>query len=325
MVTTKEVYGIDVSRQWLDVVTLPRGAYQRVANDAEGWAVLSQQVRAHPPACIVLEATGGYEQGVAAALDAAGMTPVIAHPLHTRHFAQSRGCRAKTDRVDARLLAEFGVERRPVPRPLPTAHEVQARALITRRRQLTAMLAQEQTRRQQAAPCILASLDALIATLTEARRGIDAALAQVVTSDPALQARVERWRTVPGIGTYTATVLAAELPQLGDWTAKELTSLLGVAPIACDSGQRHRARRIGGGKGWIRALLYQVILSTIRCDPTFAAYYRQLRTRPTPKPGNVARIACIRKLLGILTAMARDNLTWQDTEVGQGRFLAAAA
>lgn len=325
MDATCEVVGIDVAKAWLDVVALPTGTHQQFTNDDSGWAELCQQVQAHPPTCVVLEATGGYEQGVVHALDAAGVTPVIANPLHTRRFAQSRGRTAKTDRIDARLLAEFGAERRPTPRPLPTATERAARALLTRRRQLTAMRAQEKTRRQQAPSCVQPSLDAVIAALTAARKTIDAELARVVASDPVLQARVERWRTVPGIATYTATVLAIELPQLGAWTAKELTSLLGVAPLACESGSRQRPRRIGGGKEWIRSLLFQVILSTIRCDPTFAAYYHRLRTAAAPKSVKEARIACIRKLLGILTAMARANLMWQETEVGQGRFLSVAA
>jgi transposase len=325
MVATDAVCGIDVAQGWLDVVVLPTGTHHRFANDPSGWTDLCDQVQAQPPTCIVLEATGGYEQGVAHALAAAGVTPVIANPLHTRRFAQSRGRAAKTDRLDARTLAEFAAERRPAPRPLPTVTEREAHALLVRRRQLTTIRAMEKTRRHQAVPSVLASLDTVIAHLTAARKAVDAALATVVARDPVLQERVDRLRTVPGIGTYIATVLAVEVPQLGVLTAKELTSLLGVAPVACDSGRRHGARRISGGKGEIRSLLYQAILSTIRCDPTFAAYYHQLRTGDQTKRVKVARLACVRKLLGILTAMMRDGLTWTQTEVGQGLHLLSAA
>jgi transposase len=319
------VVGIDVAKAWLDVVVGVEGTPFRVANDAAGWTRLCDQLRPLAPTRVVLEASGGYEQGAARAVAAAGLTPVIANPLETRYFARSQGRKAKTDRLDARLLAHFGAERRPPARPLRTPTEETAHALLIRRRELTTMLAMEQTRRHQAAPAVQASLDRLITLLQDERRALDADLAAVVARAPTLQARVDRLRTVPGIGVLIATVLAVEVPQLGGMSAKELASLLGIAPFACDSGQRHGQRTISGGKGWVRHLLYEGILTTIRRDPTFAAYYQQLRAGDQPKPVKVARIACIRKLLGIVTAMMRDELTWPETEVGQGWHLPAAA
>ena len=325
MAADEPVMGIDVSKQWLDVVVRPAGTHRRVPNNAAGWARLCQQVQTQPPARIVLEASGGYEQEVTLALAEAGMPPVLANPLEVRYFARSQGRKAKTDRVDAGVLAHFGTERRPAPTPLPGGVAREARALLTRRRQLTQLLAMEKTRRHRATtPAVQASLAVTIPFLSDQRKALDQELAAVVARDADLAARVAQLQTVPGLSVYSATVLAVEVPELGTHPRRQLCSLLGVAPFACESGQRARARRISGGRAEVRHLLYAVILTTIRCDATFAAYYQRWRHGTTPKPVKVARIACIRKFLGILTAMLRDGLTWQETEVGQGRFLATA-
>lgn len=325
MATAARVLGIDVSKQWLDVAIMPERTHWRVSNDAAGWAELCQQVQVQAPTWIMLDRAGGYELGVAVALEQAGFTPVLADPLQTRRFAQSRGQRAKTDRVDALLLAQFGAERHPEPLPLPSAAEREAHALLTRRRALTTMLVQEKNRRPRAIPTVQTSIEVVMTCLEHQRHAIDQELAAVVASDPALQARVALLMTVPGLAAYSATVLAVEVPHLGTRSTKQLASLLGVAPFACESGQRTGQRQISGGRRWVRHLLYEVTLTTIRQDPTFAAYYKRLREAPVPKPGKVARIACRRRLLGILHAMLRDGLTWQETEVGQGRFVPAAA
>jgi transposase len=320
------VMGIDVSKAWLDVAVLPAGTHDRVPNDAAGWDELCQQVLAQAPTRIVLEASGGYEAGVVLALTAAGTTPVVANPLTVRYFARSQGRKAKTDRVDALVLAQFGAERRPEPTPLPTAGEREVKALLARRRQLTRLLVMEKTRQRRAStPAVQASLAATITFLEAQRTALDAAVAAVVARDPDLTARVAQLQTVPGLGAYGATTVAVEVPELGACTRRQLCALLGVAPFAWESGHRVHPRRISGGRGAVRQLLYEAILTTIRCDATFAAYYWQLRHAEQPKPVKVARIACIRKLLGILTAMRRDGLTWQETAIGQGQFLAPAA
>lgn len=314
--------GIDVAKAWLDVVALPGGRHQRIANDPDGWHALCCQLRPHPPTLIVLEATGTLGAGVTNALDAAGMTPVVANPLTTRRFAQSLGRRAKTDRVDAKTLAQFGDQMRPVPRPVPSGFAQELQGLLARREQLTRMLVMEQNRSHAAAAAVQPSITATIAFLRAQRTAIDHAVAAQVASDPAWQARVDQLDSVPGIAVQTATVLAVGLPELGTLTTKQIASLVGVAPVARDSGRQRGTRHIAAGRSAIRHALYRAVLTTIRCDPTFHAHYAQLRARG--KLHKVAMVACLRRLLGILNAMVRDGLTWTQTAVAQGRFLAEA-
>jgi transposase len=315
--------GIDVSKHGLDVAESPSGATWRVANDPDGWQALVERFAAAPPAAIVLEASGGYEVGVVTALDLAGLPPVVANPLATRRFAESLGRRAKTDRGDARVLAEYGERMRPTPRPLPEATARALQEVLARHRQLTKMLVEEKNRRQQASPLVRPSVAAHIAWLEAQRDEVDRLLAGVVASDPAWQARVDLLDSVPGIGPLTATILAAELPELGAGTGKQAAALLGVAPWAADSGEQHGARHIGGGRRRVRHALYEAVTTTIRWEPTFGAHYARLRA--AGKPHKVAMIACVRRLLGILNAMLRDGLTWSQTHVGQGHFLGPPA
>lgn len=297
MTEPERFVGIDVAKGWLDVVVLPAGTATRVDNDPEGWATLCAQLQGLGPTLIVLEATGKYEVGVVVALDAVGLTPVVANPLATRRFAQSLGRRAKTDRGDALLLA--------------------------RHRQLTKMLVEEKNRRQQADPRLHPGIAGHIAWLEAARTAIDHQLASVVASDPDWQRRVTQLDTVPGIAPFTATAIAVGLPELGRVTAKQVAALAGVAPFAVESGVRRGQRHIGGGRRDVRQALYQAMTTMIRCDAVMGAHYQQLRA--AGKAHKQAMIACVRRLLGILTAMIRDGLTWQETEVGQGHILLLAA
>jgi transposase len=310
--------GIDVGKAWLDVADRPSGDAWRVANDEAGWQALIARIGPGAAGRIVLEASGGYEAGVVVALDAAGLTPVVANPVSTRRFAQSLGRRAKTDRIDAAMLALYAERLQPTPRPVPAATARQLQDLLARRRAVTKMLGEEQNRRQQASDLLRPQIDAVIALLTAQRRELEQMLASVVASDPAWQARVELLDSVPGIGALTATILAVGLPELGRISAKEVAALVGVAPHPRESGQSRGRRQIGGGRAWVRHALYEALVTTIRCEPTMGAHYRQLRQRG--KATNVARIACVRRTLGILTAMVRDGLTWAQTDVGQGRW-----
>jgi transposase len=315
--------GIDVAKHWVDVVELPGGAHTQVANDPAGWDGLVARFAAAPPTLIVLEASGGYEVGLVVALDAAGMTPVVANPLSTRRFAQSLGKRAKTDRIDARMLAQYGERLRPTPRPVPAATARQLQELLTRHRQLTKMLVAEKNRRQQATPLVRPSVEAHLAWLETQRTDVDRLLASVVASDPAWQERVALLDSVPGIGLLTATIVAVGMPELGDCSGKAAAALLGVAPDPVESGLARGPRRIGGGRRLVRHAFYEAVTSTIRWDPAIGAHYAQLTARG--KPHKQALIACMRRLLGILNAMLRDGLTWQETAVGQGQFLLLAA
>jgi len=313
--------GIDVAKGWVDVVELPGGAHTQVANDPDGWAALVERFVADPPALIVLEASGGYEIGVVTSLDLAGLTPVVANPLSTRRFAQSLGQRAKTDRVDAAMLAAYGERLRPTPRPIPDATARHLRELLARHRQLTKMLVEEKNRRQQATPLLRPAIAAHIAWLEGQRDEVDRLLQSVVASDPDWQARVELLDSVPGIGPLTATIVAVGMPELGACSGKAAAALLGAAPYAVESGLLRGQRHIGGGRRLVRHALYEAVTSTIRWEPTLRDHYARLRA--ARKPHKVAMIACERRLVGILNAMLRDGLTWQETEVGQGRFLHA--
>ncbi len=310
--------GIDVAKAWLDVAERPSGRSWRVANDAGGWQELVTELVGGGPVLIVLEASGGYEVGVVTALDLAGVPPVVANPVATRRFAQSLGRRAKTDRIDAAMLAQYGERMRPVPRPLPEATARTLQELLARRRQLTKMLVEEKNRRQQASALLRPGVAAHIAWLEGQRTEVDQLLASVVASDPAWQARVATLDSAPGIGALTATLLAVGVPELGTCSGKQAAALVGVAPWAAESGQHCGARRIGGGRGAVRHGLYEAVVTTVRCDPTFGAHYARLRA--VGKPHKVAMVACMRRLLGILSMMLRDGRTWHQTRVGQGHF-----
>jgi transposase len=315
--------GIDVSKHQLDLLSFPDRTQWQVPNDAAGWTQLCTELAAQPPTLIVLEATGRYEVGVVVALDAAGMTPVVMNPLAIRRFAQSLGRRAKNDRLDAELLARYAEQMRPVPRPIPAQTARDLRELLARRQQLTEELVMEKNRLHQATALVRPSILRLLAVLEDELAGMDALLAAVVAGDPAWQQRVEQLDTVPGIAPLSATRLAVGLPELGQLTGRELAALAGVAPFTRESGRFRGARQIAGGRAPVRQTLYQVLITTIRCDPVFRAHYAQLRERG--KPHKVALVACMRRLLGILNAMVREGLTWPQTAVGQGRFLPVAA
>lgn len=311
--------GIDVSKHHLDLMSLPDHTHWQLPNDATGWHQLCTDLGAQPPTLIVLEATGRYETGVVIALGDAGMIPAVMNPLTIRRFAQSLGRRAKNDLLDAELLARYAERVRPTPRPIPEETARNLRALLERRRQLTESLVMEKNRLQQATSLIRPSIAAMIATIQQRIEEIDDLLASVVASDPDWQQRVDQLDSVPGIAPLSAMRLAVGLPELGQMTAQEAASLAGVAPFTRDSGLLRGTRQIAAGRTMVRQTLYQVAITTTRCDPTFRAHYRQLRDRG--KPHKVALVACMRRLLGIINAMVRDGLTWHQTNVGQGQFL----
>jgi transposase len=316
--------GIDVSKDWLDVVVRPDGEHRRLANDADGWAEAVTWLGAER-ALVVLEASGGYERGMARALAAAGIAVSVGNPLWLRRWMQSQGQRAKTDRLDAALLAHYAEERCPVPTVLPDETARTVAALERRRRQLSQMKAAEQTRRTH--PDLPADIGQQIAEhlawLAAQVKQVDRQLAAVVATDALWQEQVAQVDSVPGFALLSATRLLVGLPELGKVSAEAAAALAGVAPYEQESGH-HRGRRvIGGGRRWVRHALYEALTTTIRCDPTFAAHYAQLRAKG--KPHKVAMVACMRRMLGILTVMRRDGLTWQQTAVGQGKFLPAAA
>lgn len=307
--------GIDVSKAVLDAVRTVDGAHLRVSNDQTGWAELIAWMQEVSPDVIVLEATGNYEVGVVIALDEAGMTPVVMNPLSIRRFAQSLGKLAKNDRQDALVLALYGERMKPLVRPIPEETARNLRALLARHRQLTELVVAERNRLKQADAVVRPSVKSTIAFLEEQLQSTDALLASVVASDPEWQARVDQLDTAPGIASYSATCLAVELAELGELTTKQLAALTGIAPHDHDSGRFKGKRFISGGRKAVRTTLYRIAVTAIRCHPLMHAHYAQLRARG--KPVKVARIACARRMLGLLNAMVRDGLTWQELTINQ--------
>ena len=312
--------GIDVGKATLDVARHPDGTAWQVGNDAAGWQAVVATCQATPPAGIVVEATGGYETGVVVALDAAGFTPVVAHPTSARRFAQRLGRRAKTDRIDAQMLAEYGARLQPVAQPVPSETARKLRALIDRREQLTKQLVEEQNRLQQADPLVRASIQAHLTWLRAERTSVTQVLDTLVQSDPFWQHRVALLETVPGMGRWTATVYAVALPELADRTGKQLASLVGVAPHPRESGRFRGQRFISGGRAQVRRAGYQAVHAAQRArDPVLRRHVAQLVARG--KSRKQAIVATLRRLLGILHVMVRDDLTWDQTRVGQGGYV----
>ena len=299
--------GIDVAKDWLDVAARDE-APTRVSNDAAGIAVLVETLAARAPRLIALEATGGLETAATAALLAAGLPVAVVNPTRVRAFATASGQRAKTDALDAQVLAEFAARMQPPARPLPDATTQELRGILARRRQLVEMAAAEENRRPTVAASLRPRLEAHLAWLRDEVTTLDATLAATIAASPAWQAKEALLRSMPGIGPVVARTLLAQLPELGTLTCREAAALAGVAPLNRDSGRTQRPRRIGGGRGGVRAMLYMAAMTAARCDPTLHAFAARLAQHG--KPGKVTLVACMRKLLSIANAVLRDGVPW---------------
>lgn len=302
--------GIDVSKDRLDVHLRPSGQTFAVPRDGPGLDQLLVRLRAEPPALVVLEATGGFALTVAAAIAGAGLPLAVVNPRQIRDFARATGRLAKTDRLDAEVIALFAERVRPEPRPLLDAAAQALAELVARRRQIVEMIGMEQNRARQArapkvARTIQATLKVLEAQLSELDRDIDDA----VRGSPAWRAAADLLQSVPGIGGVTARTLIAEMPELGRLDRREAAALIGVAPVNHDSGQMRGHRAIAGGRTTIRNVLYMATLTAIRWNPVLKPHYQQLIARGRPK--KVAIVACMRRLLGILNAILRAGTPWK--------------
>lgn len=301
--------GIDVAKARLDVHLLPAGTAFAVTNDADGIRALVERLRPLSCVAVVLEATGGFEVPALAALAAAGLPAVAINPRQARDFAKALGRLAKTDTVDAQTLALFGERVRPEPRPLPDAQAQAFQALLSRRRQLVEMRVAEENRvGANRDPAVGKDLKAHIAWLTRRVDTLDQELAAAIAASPVWRAKDDLLQGVPGIGVATARVLLAELPELGTLTGKQVSALVGLAPVARDSGTRRGRREIAGGRSVVRAALYMAALSAARYNPPLKAFRERLRA--AGKAAKVALVAVARKLLVILNAMLRDNKPW---------------
>lgn len=300
--------GIDVSKATLDIA-LQNGPTTHVPNDPTGCAAVVTQLKEHGVTLVVLEATGVYHRAVTTALVLAGVPVAVVNPRQVRDFARSTGQLAKTDRLDAATLARFAATVQPEPRPLPDEATQALAALVERRRQLVEMLTAEKNRLSVAQSPVRTSVQQIIRALEKALASADEDLDRWIRESPVWRAQEELLRSVPGVGPQTARLLIAALPELGRLTRREIAALVGVAPLACDSGTRRGQRRCWGGRSQIRAMLYMAAVSGTRFNPVLRSCYRRLRA--AGKPVKVALVACMRRLITILNAMVKTQQPWR--------------
>lgn len=302
--------GIDVSKDRLDVHVQPAGHALTVPRTGEGLEQLLSKLGALAPMLVVLEATGGFELTVAAAIAGAKLPLAVVDPRQIRDFARATGRLAKTDALDARVIALFAERIRPEPRPVADAQAQTLAELVARRRQVVEMIGMESNRRRQArAPRVQRTLEATLKTLQAQLTDLDQEIHTTVRGSPVWRAADDLLTSVPGIGDVTARTLIAELPELGRLDRRRIAALVGVAPLNRDSGQMRGHRTIAGGRTSVRNVLFMATLTAIRWNPVIKAHYDQLIARGRPK--KVAIVACIRRLLGILNAIIRTASPWQ--------------
>jgi transposase len=303
--------GIDVSKESLDVAVLPDEGRCRVVNDDAGFAQLAAWLGEPAGALVVMEATGGYQTLVAAALDAAGFAVVVANPRQVRDHARSRGQLAKTDKLDAVMIADFAQRNRPPVRPLPDAQALALKELMARRRQLVDMLTMEKNRLKQATVETAAGIARHIRYLEEDLAGHDHDLRELVVNSPLWREKDDLLRSVPSVGEVVSFTLLAHLPELGEVSNREIAALVGVAPFNCDSGKFQGRRSCWGGRADVRCVLYMAVVSALRWNaPIIAFHHRLIAAGKRPK---VAMVACMRKLLVILNTMLKERTAWQAT------------
>ena len=299
--------GIDVAKAALDVFIGSGGGAFSVANDEVGIRELLRQLT--PADFVILEATGGLEVPVASALATAGLAVAIVNPRQVRDFARATGRLAKTDRLDAEILARFGETVRPAARPLATEQALALEALVTRRRQLVEMLTAEKNRRTNAAKVLQRSIDEHIRWLEKRLSEFDDELGELIRHTPLWRERDELLRSVPGVGKVLSSTLLAQLPELGMLNRKQIAALAGLAPFNRDSGNMRGSRSIWGGRAQVRRVLYMATVAGVRSNPTIRTFYLRLRTNG--KHAKPALIACMRKFLVILNAMLHNKTHWR--------------
>lgn len=300
--------GIDVSKATLDVAALPDGEAWTVPNDDAGLAELTPRLVALAPVVIVLEATGGFEMLAALTLAQAGLPVAVVNPRQVRDFAKAMGRLAKTDTLDAGILALFAQRIRPEPRPLPDEAALLLEGLLTRRRQIVDMLTAEKNRLGFARGPIKRDITQHIRWLEKRLADVDGDLQDAVAASPLYQAKADLLRSVLGVGQVTTLTLLAALPELGQLSRHQIAALVGVAPMNRDSGTMRGKRMVWGGRAPVRAVLYMAVLVGIKHNPVLRVVYERLRA--SGKPFKVAATACMRKLLTILNAMLHQNRRW---------------
>lgn len=309
MDSSAQYVGIDVSKDHLDLFLTPTGERWGSSNNGKGIEETLVKLKGWKVGLAVLEATGGLETPVAGALAAAGLPVVVVNPRQVRDFAKATGKLAKTDTLDAEVLAQFAAAVRPDPRPLPDAETKELMALMARRRQVVEMMVAEKNRRGTAMPMVKRRIERHLKLLEEELEELDQELRHKLDRNKVWREQEDLLRTVPGVGPNLTFTLLADLPELGNLTRRQVASLVGVAPFNRDSGAFRGRRSVWGGRSPVRAALYMATLVATRFNPVIKSFYQRLCALGKPK--KVAIVACMRKLLTILNAMLKHQAPWR--------------
>jgi transposase len=307
--TSEKFVGVDVSKRWLDVQVHEEGQGWRVGNDRDGYATLIAKMKIVGPEIIVFEATGGYERNAAKALGEAGLAVAVVNPTRVRRFAEAMGILAKTDKIDAKVIAHYASVAKPLAKSQQTPLAERLAACVERRRQLLVDLVAEKNRLSTSPECILSDIEEHIAWLNERVANLDLEIQACIAQNEEWQARAKIIDSVPGVGPVTAATLVAEMPELGKVDRQEIAALGGVAPFNRDSGPKKGKRKIFGGRAGVRRTLFMATLSAVKFNPVIRASYEALLERGKEK--KVALTACMRKLLVMINAMVRDAKPWK--------------
>jgi len=300
--------GIDVAKNSMEVTVDGGNESWNFPNDESGLEKLVKKMKKFSPCLIVLEATGGYESMVVALLQSKGFPLAVINPRQIRDFARSVGTLAKTDILDAKVIANFAAKIQPAPRILPTEAAKKLGDILVRRRQIVTMRTAEKNRLQQAAPSVMKRVKAHVTWLEKELSDINTELKQMIQDDPEWQEKDEIIQSVPGVGPNLSITLLVDFPELGILNRKQIAALGGVAPFNRDSGKMRGKRTIWGGRDIVRTATYMAAFSAIRCNPSLKSLFDRLIA--VGKPRKVAMVACMRKLLCILNAMLKNRTTW---------------
>ena len=303
------VVGIDVSKDRLDVHVHPDGTALNFSRDASGIEALIGKLAGLVLQSVAVEATGGFETVVVASLAAAGLPVVVVNPAYVCAYAKALGKRAKTDPIDAQVIAQFAAAAKPQVRPLPDAATQALADLVARRRQIIHMIVAEGQREERASPRARKSIARMLKTLRAELSEINADIDESVRGSPVWCEKEKLLDSVPGVGSVTVRSLLADLPELGSLDRRQIAALVGVAPFTRQSGKWRGKSFIGGGRASVRAVLFMAAMTAMRWNPPLRAFHQRLRAAGKPKM--VALIAVARKLLTILNAIIRDNKPWQ--------------
>jgi transposase len=309
--TSEAFVGIDVSKRWLEVGVHGENGSWTIGNDPDGYATLLEEMKALQPRLIVFEATGGYESRAVKVLSEAQFAVAVANPTRVRRFAEALGILAKTDKIDAKVIAHFASVVQPAANSRQTPLEEQLAAFVERRRQLLVEVVAEKNRLSTCPACVREGIEEHIAWIEARVDELEAKIQSCILQKPEWQERAEIIDSVPGVGSVTASTLVAELPELGQLSHKEIAALAGVAPFNKDSGPKKGKRRIIGGRSGVRRTLFMAALSATRHNPIIRAFYESLLNRGKEK--KVALVACMRKLLVFINAMVKKGESWRSS------------